>query len=55
MSADDRPTLKMLLDVIAATAKKDETLRCADCVRNDRGLNWLADDILRTGGLEVKV
>lgn len=67
MPADDRPTLKMLLDAIEATAKAEaqnnETQRCADYVRGcritdgkvfDVRLAKIADDLLRTGGLKVE-
>lgn len=62
MPEDDRPTLKLLLDWIEATAKAKETRRCAKLVR-DCSVSWksqrwtfelIADDILRTGGLEVE-
>lgn len=67
--ADDRPTLKLLLDGIAATAKKNETRRCVtetnelaesnkvalcDSTGDVRCLLRVhANDLLTTGGLEI--
>jgi hypothetical protein len=55
VTRNDRAELRRVFEKVAATAKKNETRRCANYVRNDRGLNWLADDLLVTGGLKVEV
>jgi hypothetical protein len=54
MSTRNRDGFLSLFKKVATTARDNATRRCADYVRDDRGLNWLADDLLRTGGLKVE-
>lgn len=55
MPEDDRPTLKLLLDAIATTAKENETRRCAKIAYYVcKPSRVPGDEILRTGGLEAE-